>query len=528
MPKNFRGPLMSQRHGAENRAVWESHSAVVLLDGIEASDRGKGLAEGRLRALHPLPEGKDHHSTDFEKRLRKVFEKQSDDHPPPWLTLEFWQQEIDSVLVQGIFGRSGSKASIVDRIHSVWPKLSAAWLLDRMEEVARDGLPQWVQNDFWAEEVDPILLTGLERANRFRREAIAKALKEYPALQAGSVAKRLRGLRTQRNERPKAAHFAGTPAKRPSSVVDSGSGAADISTSAACSNDREVWAAADSILVVGVRAANQCEREAVDKVLGKFSELRVEAIWARFRRLRYKQKRDAPLRWTNELDDRLRRVHREAGLRASVSDIQNLTDWPRRAILRRAHLLGLPTETVTDRRRWTMAEFRFTLESVNHLSVREIADELERSEKAVWDMLGSRGIPARFQDGCSVRDLSAKLHIRRPSIRAWIKAGLLHKKRNGRISEDSVQSFLHNHPERINWSLLDEDTTFWVSELLEAEKIRVTGSGTRTRASSRSSDGSQAAEASTFDGSASSTREADPCEDLGSRNSRVRGASPRQ
>ncbi|HUD64503.1 MAG TPA: hypothetical protein VMQ17_07990, partial [Candidatus Sulfotelmatobacter sp.] len=169
MPKNFRGPLMSQRHGAENRAVWKSHSAVVLLDGIEASDRGKGLAEGRLRALHPLPEGKDHHSTDFEKRLRKVFEKHSDDHPPPWLTLEFWQQEIDSVLVQGIFGRSGSKASIVDRIHSVWPKLSAAWLLDRMEEVARDGLPQWVQNDFWAEEVDPILLTGLERANRFRR-----------------------------------------------------------------------------------------------------------------------------------------------------------------------------------------------------------------------------------------------------------------------------------------------------------------------------------------------------------------------
>jgi hypothetical protein len=122
-----------------------------------------------------------------------------------------------------------------------------------------------------------------------------------------------------------------------------------------------------------------------------------------------------------------------------------------------------------------MAEFRFALEYVNHLSVREIADELERSVKSVWDMVGGRGIPARFQDGYSVRDISAKLHIRRPSIRAWIKAGLLHKKRNGRISEDSVQSFLHDHAERINWSLLDEDTTFWVSELLEAEKIRSPG-----------------------------------------------------
>lgn len=516
---------MGERHGAENSAVWTSDFAVVLLDGIEASQLGRSLAETRLSALHPLPEGKDHHSTDFEKRLRKIFEKQSDGHAPPWLTLEFWQLEIDNVLVQGIFGRSGSKASIVERIHAVWPNLPVAWLLDRMEEVARDGLPQWVQNEFWAEEVDPILMAGLERANRFRREAISKALKDYPALQVGAVSKRVRALRTQQNGRPKSASLADTLAARPRTVLEGGSAAVDISNGAARSSDPEIWKAADPILLAGVREANQCEREAVDKVLGKFSQLRVEAIWARFRRLRYKEQRNAPLRWTKELDDRLRRVHREAGLRAAVSDIQNLTDWPRRAILRRAHQLGFPAEPMADRRRWTMAELRFVLESVNHVSVREIAEQLERSEKAVWDMVGSRGIPARFQDGCSVRDLSAKLHIRRPSIRAWIKAGLLHKKRNGRISEDSVQSFLHSHPERINWSLLDEDTTFWVSELLEAEKIRVTGSGTRTRANSGSSDGVLAAEASTLDGNASNTLEADPYEDLGSRNSLVRGAS---
>src|SRR5215469_10162920 len=105
---------MGARHGAQSSAVWASDSAVVLLDGIEAGDQGKGLAEARLRALHPLPEGKNHHSTDFEKRLRKIFEKQSVDHVQPWLTLEFWQQEIDNVLTQGIFGRSGSKSSVVD------------------------------------------------------------------------------------------------------------------------------------------------------------------------------------------------------------------------------------------------------------------------------------------------------------------------------------------------------------------------------------------------------------------------------
>lgn len=517
---------MGARHSAQNSADWTRDSAGVLLDGIEASDKGKALAEARLRALHPLSEGKDHHSTDFEKRLRKVFEKQSDGHGPWWLTPEFWQQEIDNVLVQGIFGRSASKAIVVDRIHAVWPNLSAAWLYRRMEEVARQGLPQWVRNEFWAEEIDPILLAGLERANRFRKEAIAQALKEHPALQIGAVSKRVRALRTQQNGRPNAASSGGSSPAR-STIVREGDRAVSNSIGGTCSPGDEVWRAADPILLGGVREANQCEREAADKVLGKFSELRVEAIWARLRRLRYKQKRDGPLRWTTEFDDRLMRIHREGGLRAAVSDIQNLTDWPRRAILRRAHQLGLPKEALADRRRWTMAEFRFALESVNHLSVREIADELERSVKSVWDMVGGRGIPARFQDGYSIRDISAKLHIRRPSIRAWIKAGLLHKKRNGRISEDSVQSFLHDHPERINWSLLDEDTTFWVSELLEAEKIRVTGSGTRTRANSRSSDRSQGAEASTLAGNASSTLEADPCEDPVSHNSRARGASPR-
>jgi len=173
----------------------------------------------------------------------------------------------------------------------------------------------------------------------------------------------------------------------------------------------------DAILLDGIRQANRCEREAVDKVPGGFSELRVSAIWARLRRLRYQRRTIGPVVWTKDLDERLVRISREMGLTASVSEIQNLTNWPRRAILRRAHKLGFPTEPASDRCRWTMAELRFAIESVSHVSVREIAEDLDRSEKAVWDMLTHRGIPARFEDGYSVREISAKLHIRRPSIR---------------------------------------------------------------------------------------------------------------
>ena len=124
-----------------------------------------------------------------------------------------------------------------------------------------------------------------------------------------------------------------------------------------------------------------------------------------------------------------------------------------------------------------------------------------------------------------MREISTKLHIRRPSIRMWVKSGELHKKRNGRIAEDSLQSFLYNHPESINWSLLDEDASFWVEELIEAEETKVNGVGTRSRANSRSVEGSREAAVSMPDDSASNAPEADPSADLVSHNNRACGAS---
>src|SRR6202043_1686312 len=166
----------------------------------------------------------------------------------------------------------------------------------------------------------------------------------------------------------------------------------------------------DPILLSGIRNANRLERETVDKVLRKFSELRIGTIWARLRRLQEQRKENGhpgpPFRWTNELDERLIHIHEEAGLSAAVSGVQSLTGWPRKAILRRAHKLGVPTRPSGSRRRWTMVEYRFVIESLNHMSVREIAEQFERSEKAVWDMVGQRGIPARFQDGYTMRELA--------------------------------------------------------------------------------------------------------------------------
>ncbi len=528
---------MSAKHGAKESAAWRKQLDVILLDGIEDNRQGKDLAHARLKALHPLPAGKHHYPKDFEKWLTKVFEKPSEDGVATWLSLEFWQQEVDRVLVQGIFVRNVTQDEMVQRVRSVWPKLSIAWLSARMEEVARSGLPRWMDQTFWTTEVDPILLSGIRNASQCQCEAVEMVLLAFPQVHVGVIWDRVRCLRRQRKE--------GLQEMGPRLAVSSGcnegvAGDEPADSTAAADPmappstiDQRFWRReVDPILLRGIRNANQFERETVHKVIRKFSELRIGAIWARLRRLQEQQREvghtGPPFRWTDELDERLIRVHEEAGLSAAVSGVQSLTGWPRKTILRRAHKLGLPRRQSSPRRRWTMVEYRFAIESLNHLSVREIAEEIGRSEKAVWDMVGQRGIPARFQDGYTMRELAEKLHVRRVSVQKWVETGLLHRKRNGRIDEGSLQSFLYSHPESLKWPRFDQDTAFWVSELVEAERARVNGAGAQTRAMPQNSEKMWAAEASTPGGTVSSAPGSDPSGDRESHSSQARAASPQR
>jgi hypothetical protein len=529
---------MSAKHGAKESAAWTRELGIILLDGIGDNRQGKQEAQERVKALHPLPQGKERYPKDLEKWLAKVFDKPSEDGVPPWLTFAFWQQEVDKVLIQGIFARNVTQDEVVQRVRSVWPKLSISWLGSRMEEVARTGLPRWMDQAFWATEIDPILLSGIRNAAQCEYEAVEMVLQAFPQLHVSMIWDRLRRSRKQRPERLEALApaFAAPNGGHPQAAAPDGQ--ADSSATAQADRmalpskmDQKFWRTeVDPILLSGIRNANRLERETVDKVLRKFSELRIGTIWARLRRLQEQRKENGhtgpPFRWTDELDERLIHTYEEAGLCAAVSGIQSLTGWPRKTILRRAHKLGIPTRPLGSRRRWTMVEFRFAIESLNHMSVREIAEEIGRSEKAVWDMVGQRGIPARFQDGYTMRELAEKLHVRRLSVQQWVEAGLLHRKRNGRIDEGSLQSFFYSHPETLKWPVFDEDTAFWVSELVEAEKARVTGAEAQTHAMSQNSERIGAPEVSMPAGTVSSAPGVGPSGDLESRSSQARGASP--
>jgi hypothetical protein len=74
---------MSAKNGAKESAAWTRELGLILLDGIKDDQQGKQLAQGRVKALHPLPQGRDRYPKDFEKWLTKVFEKPSEDGLPP-------------------------------------------------------------------------------------------------------------------------------------------------------------------------------------------------------------------------------------------------------------------------------------------------------------------------------------------------------------------------------------------------------------------------------------------------------------
>src|SRR5260370_39311385 len=125
-----------------------------------------------------------------------------------------------------------------------------------------------------------------------------------------------------------------------------------------------------------------------------------------------------------------------------------------------------------------------------------------------------------------MRELGEKVNVRRLIVQRWVGGGVLHRKRNGRIDEGSLESLFFSHPETLKWPRFDQDTAFWVSEFVEAERARINSAEAQPRAMSQNSEKIRAAEASTPAGTVSNTPGAGPSGDHESRSSQARGARP--
>ena len=312
-----------------------------------------------MRTLHPKLK---------PNAVQKKLAPRSPDGSPCWMTVEFWLDEIDFVLLEGIFNGRAGQTEAIERLCCTWAKLDSKELRNRMEELAIKGLPNFLQDDFWQEELDTMLLDGIAAGGHRIRRAVGKVLKMHP-------------------------------------------------------------------------------------------ELRVEVIWARVRRLRKQRGKDGRqgvrFPWTSGLDQQLLTRCAVAGLGVGVSEVQVKTGWPRSAILRRAHKLGIVVQEHPERREWTAADKNFLVQSIRHVPVKVIARELDRTENAVWCKIWEEGLRARYEEDYSQRELCRRLHVRPPTVRRWVEEEWLKLGRNGRIKDRSLGAFFREHVDELNWERVD-------------------------------------------------------------------------
>jgi hypothetical protein len=238
----------------------------------------------------------------------------------------------------------------------------------------------------------------------------------------------------------------------------------------------------DNVLRKGIQQGGTGERIAVAKVLRLCPGLRTAVVWRRVNRLRqtisHSQRRRSRFSWTEAADGLLLRTEQVGGFESATREVQMMTGFPREAIMRRARKLGVYTGHSTASTPWTDADVRFLLESVQHLSVKVIARELHRSEKAIWRKVGELGLSAKCEEGYTVTEIIQRLHVWHRRLKGWVANGLIKIGRNRRITERSLRSFLREHPEELKWGLFDSETVEWLLEFgvtPPAHKVRTAG-----------------------------------------------------
>jgi hypothetical protein len=350
----------------------------------------------------------------------------------------FWTLDREDVLRNGLPDESIGKSKAIDRMRALHPKLKKLNTIEkRLEGVAPNGLPVWMTPEFWKKEIDLTLIEGIYGGKAKRRQVIDRIRAVWPELDGEWLSKRMGRL---------------------------------ASDSQPAWFQKSFWEGLDPILLAGMRQGKTGERQAIDKVLRLHHELRIERVWARIRDLRRRNRkvsepRAGPFPWTEEQERHLVALCEELGLKEATSVVQRDTGWPRDAIVRKAHNLGVPKKEYQRKQEWSEIDRTFLLISIRHVPVKRIARQLGRPEKAVWMQIWREGLSGAWEEGYSRRELCRKFHISSATLRGWIRAELLKDGADGRIPERFVRELLRQHPDLVDWDRLDSEARQWILDL---------------------------------------------------------------
>ena len=173
-----------------------------------------------------------------------------------------------------------------------------------------------------------------------------------------------------------------------------------------------------------------------------------------------------PVVWTPELDAIIREEYARgwSGAREAINKIQRLhPKWWSHVVWDRAKELGVTGRYVKDRPPWSAADDAKLMDFAQEQSVETLAQWLHRSKAAVRSRFSVLGESARVRDNYTQKELARDLRVSPKTVRGWEALGAL-KRRDGRITHDSLVEFCQKHGSEINFEILDKEMQRWLRD----------------------------------------------------------------
>ena len=115
-------------------------------------------------------------------------------------------------------------------------------------------------------------------------------------------------------------------------------------------------------------------------------------------------------------------------------------------------------------RPWDRAQEAMLLDMVGTQCIPTVAKYLRRTPKAVRSKLQRMETPVEDLAGFKGKDLVNWFNVTPKQVRRWREKGYL-RSAAGRITEESLEAFCRNHPEKIPYDELGEHVQLWLRDL---------------------------------------------------------------
>ena len=129
---------------------------------------------------------------------------------------------------------------------------------------------------------------------------------------------------------------------------------------------------------------------------------------------------------------------------------------------------------------WTDVDVEKMLWAIDsNASMALIAERLDRGVAAVRKKLRDLGYSAESLGGYKVKDVAEMFAVQPARVQYWVAEKMLFTK-GGRITESSVEKFLSDYPEKIQFEKLSVDMQKWLREMgyqAQGDKSKVASAG---------------------------------------------------